>query len=73
MTAPIKNILTIANPGYDVVVFHNSDGSAEAVITQPGKSKMPTIVKIAPPDAGRQIVVQRHPNGAVVVEYRNAP
>lgn len=67
-----ERIVTIGNPGYDVVVFQSKDGSAEVVVTQPGKAKMPMRVQIAAPEAGRQIVVQRYPNGAVEVQYRDA-
>lgn len=52
-------IITVGNPGYEVVLFFNRDGSAEALVSQPGQQKPPISVKIAAPDEGRRIVVER--------------
>lgn len=57
MTERITRIISVTEPGYDVVLFFNEDGGAEAVITRPGLQ--PTGVNIAPPGPGRRIVVER--------------
>lgn len=50
-------IISVTEPGYDVALFFNEDGGAEAVISRPGMK--PTGVNIAPPGPGRQIGVER--------------
>lgn len=68
---PAARIITISNPGYEVVLFFDRDGGAEAVITQAGQSKQPTRVRIAPPAPGRRIVVERR-GATMEVWYRNS-
>jgi len=63
-----ERIITITNPGYEVVLFMANDGSAEAVIT--GTPKMPTRVGIVAPAPGRRIVVTRR-GGVIEVEYQD--
>lgn len=58
--APVR-IVTVTEPGYDVALFFNEEGGAEAVITRPG-DKQPIGVNISPPGKGRRIVVERHGN-----------
>lgn len=66
---PAVRIITITNPGYDVVLFFDRDGGAEAVISGPDVS-LPTKVRIAPPESGRRIVVER--NGDLLsVSYKD--
>lgn len=50
-------IISVTEPGYDIALFFNEDGGAEAVISRPGMK--PTGVNIAPPGPGRRIVVER--------------
>lgn len=50
-------IISVTEPGYEVALFLNGDGSAEAVISRPGDK--PISVSIAAPDQGRRIVVER--------------
>lgn len=56
---PATRIITVSNPGYEVVLFFNADGSAEALVTQPGQARAPISVRIAAPEPGRRIVVER--------------
>jgi hypothetical protein len=56
---PTTRIINVENPGYEVVLFFNADGGAEALVTQPGQSKPPIRVNIAAPAKGRCIVVER--------------
>lgn len=56
---PATSIITVRNPGYEVVLFFNKDGGADALVSQPGQQKPPISVKIAPPTEGRRIVVER--------------
>lgn len=53
----VTRIITVTEPGYDVALFMNEDGGAEAVITRPGLA--PTGINIAPPAPGRRIVIER--------------
>lgn len=62
-------IITVTEPGYDVALFFNEDGGAEAVISRPD-DQQPTGVNIAPPTPGRRIVVERSGNKFEVV-YRD--
>lgn len=55
---PARRIISVTNPGHDVLLFMHKDGSAHAVISKPGDD-LPTTVLIAPPEAGRCIAVQR--------------
>lgn len=55
---------------HEVVLFFNRDGSAEALVSQPGEQKPPISVKIAPPIEGRRIVVQRI-GGTLEVLYKD--
>lgn len=55
---PYVRIVTVTEPGYDVALFFNEDGGAEAVVTRPG-DKQPLGINIAPPGPGRRIVVER--------------
>lgn len=64
-------IISVNQPGYEIVLFFNSDGGAEAVITRPG-GKEPIGVNIAPPIPGRRIVVERK-GSAFEVSYKDAP
>lgn len=66
----VTQIITVTEPGYDVVLFFNEDGGAEAVISRPNDK--PTGVNIAPPGPGRRIVVERTGDRFAVV-YRNTP
>lgn len=66
----VTNVIQVTEPGYDVVLFFNDDGGAEAVISRPNDK--PTGVNIAPPAPGRRIVVERTGDRFAVV-YRDAP
>lgn len=68
---PVERIITITNPGYEVVLFMHPKGGAEAVITQPG-DQQPTLHNIPPPAPGRVIVVERH-GTTLEVFYKDAP
>jgi hypothetical protein len=68
---PLVRIVTVTEPGYDVALFFNADGGAEAVITRPG-DRLPIGVNIAPPGKGRRIVVERHGNTFEVM-YKDGP
>lgn len=59
MSKPAERIITIGNPGYEVVLFFDREGGAEAVISAVGNAKNPTRVRIAKPETGRRIVVER--------------
>lgn len=65
---PATRIISVTEPGYDVALFMNADGGAEAVITRPHEK--PTGVNIAPPGRGRRIVVERK-NGTFDVMYKD--
>lgn len=54
---PSTRIITVNNPGYDVVLFVRDDGSAQAIIS--GGDKPVTTVYIAAPEKGRRIVIER--------------
>lgn len=64
-----RQIITVTEPGYDVALFFNADGGAEAVISRPNDK--PTNVNIAPPETGRRIVVERK-GGVLAVMYKDA-
>lgn len=65
-----RHVITITNPGYDIVLFFRDDRSAQAIISAPdGK---PTSVYVAPPEPGRQIVIERR-EGVLDVLYKDAP
>lgn len=68
---PFVRIVTVTEPGYDVALFFNDDGGAEAVITRPG-DKQPIGINIAPPGSGRRIVVERR-GSTFEILYRNVP
>lgn len=62
-------IITVTEPGYEVSLFFDRTGGAEAVITRP--SDKPTSVYIVPPKHGRRIVVERR-GGIISVMYKDA-
>lgn len=68
MTELITRIITLTEPGYDVVLFFNDDGGAEGVISRPNAA--PAGINIAPPAYGRRIVIERKGNTLEVV-YRD--
>lgn len=55
---PATQIISVNEPGYEIVLFFNTDGGAQAVISRPG-GKEPIDFLIAPPLPGRRIVVAR--------------
>lgn len=65
----ITYIIRVTEPGYDVALFMNEDGGAEAVISRPGLK--PTGVNIAPPAPGRRISIERK-GDLFNVTYRDA-
>lgn len=66
----VTQIITVTEPGYDIALFFNEDGGAEAVITRPNQG--PIGVNIAPPAPGRRIVIERV-GSLFVVAYKDAP
>lgn len=60
--------LIVTHPEHSVVVFFKRDGSAEAVVTAT-RNIRPTRVLFPPPPEGKQISVERWPNGSVEVKY----
>ncbi len=71
VTRPDTQVITVTNPGYEIALFFDKDGGAEAIITAPGAVKHPIRVNIAPPAPGRRIVVERHGTNFSVV-YKDA-
>lgn len=68
---PARRIISVANPGHDVLLFMHKDGSAHAIISKPGDD-LPTTVLIAPPEMGRCIAVERQGSTFDVV-YKDEP
>ncbi len=68
---PDTQIISVNQPGYEIVIFFKPDGGAQAIISRPG-GKEPIDFLIAPPLPGRCIVVTRKGSTFSVV-YRNAP
>jgi hypothetical protein len=66
---PATRIISVNEPGYEIVMFINTDGGAQAVISRPG-GKDPIDVLIAPPIPGRRIVVERK-GDAFAVFYKD--
>lgn len=66
---PPRRIITVTEPGYDIALFFNDEGGAEAVISRPGE-RTPIGINIARPDFGRQIVIERR-NGTFEVLYQD--
>lgn len=66
---PATRIISVNEPGYEVVLFFNEDGGAQAVVSRPG-GKDPIDVLIAPPIPGRRIVVERKGN-VLAVSYKD--
>lgn len=63
-------IATIADSKYEVVVFTDKDGSAEAVITAPDSPNKPITIPIAKPPKGERIVTTRYSDGRIEITYR---
>lgn len=55
-------------PGYEVVVFKCSDGSAEAIVLDRNFTEA-TRLRIEKPRDGQTLIVLRHPFGAWEVQY----
>ncbi len=55
---PAVRVITITEPGYEVVLFFNDEGGAQAMIKRPG-DKLPIGMRIAPPEPGRRIAIER--------------
>lgn len=67
---PATRIINVDQPGYEIIMFFNPDGGAQAVISRPG-GKEPIDVLIAAPIPGRRIVVERK-GDAFAVSYKDA-
>lgn len=67
---PATRIITVTEPGYEVAVFFDREGAAHALITRPG-DKVPISVRIAAPEVGRRIVVERV-GGIFEISYKDA-
>lgn len=67
---PAVRVITITEPGYEVVLFFNEEGGAQAMIKRPG-DKLPIGMRIAPPEPGRRIVVERVGNTFEIL-YKDA-
>lgn len=68
---PDTSIISVNEPGYEIVMFFKPDGSAQAIISRPG-GKEPIDILIPKPIQGRCIVVERKGRAFDVV-YRSAP
>lgn len=55
---PATRIISVSEPGYDILFFNFGNGGAQAIISRPG-GKDPIDILIAPPIPGRQIVIER--------------
>jgi hypothetical protein len=64
-----KRIVTVTDPGCEVVVFSKPDGSAEAVVTHP--LTPPTTIQIEKAPKGQRIVTTRFGDGTVEITYQD--
>ena len=63
-----NHIRIIPEPGYEVVVFKNADGSAEAVVLDRNFTEA-TRLRIEKPREGQTLIVSRHSFGVWGVQY----
>lgn len=66
---PATRVINVDQPGYEIVMFFNTDGGAQAIISRPG-GKEPIDVLIAAPILGRRIVVERK-GDSFAVSYKD--